>query len=175
MSTNNVMLTIGAFMLFSLMLVTFYKLLANSGDMINNTQAGVSEISYATTYMELAQGLAFDEVTQDDLKHDSTSLTPVANLGPDVAPSGEPTENCFSNFDDFDDLNGYEIIDSSQQGITGIFKTHFKVYYTKSSNLDLVSTTPTFIKRCDMWVLRLSPPSPDTMKMSLVLGYFHFD
>lgn len=165
----------GAFIIFSLMMITFYKLLANSGDMINNTQAGVSEISYATTYMELAQGLAFDEVTQDDLKHNASSLTPVGSLGPDAAPTGEPAENCFSSFDDFDDLNGYEIIDSSQQGITGIFKTHFKVYYVNSTDLDAVASTPTFVKRCDMWVLRLSPPSRDTMKMSLVLGYFHFD
>ncbi len=176
MSTNQVLLTLGAFIIFSLMLVSFYKLLANSGDMINNAQAGISELSFATTYMELAQGLAFDEATIDSNRHTVNDLTLTSNLGPDNPPPfGEPTEDGFNHFDDFDDLNNFEITDTTQKGIAGIFKTHFNVHYVNPTNINQISTPRTFVKRLDMWVLRISPPSKDTLKASLILGYFHFD
>lgn len=172
MTTNQTMLTIGAVLLFSTMLIAFYRLLANSSETLNNAQAGISELTFATTYMELAQGLAFDENTDSTYLDPSqiSQLTAPDELGPDTTD-----ENQFGHFNDIDDLNNYEIVDTSQQGISGVYKTHFNVYYVNPTNLNQLSTSRTFVKRVDLWVLRISPASTDTLRNSLVFGYFHFD
>lgn len=173
MTTNQTMLTVGAVLLFSTMLISFYRLLANSSETLNNAQAGISELTFATTYMELAQGLAFDEVTVGQPLNgpsDMGQLTAPANLGPDSA-----FEDHFGEFNDIDDLRDYEIIDTSQSGISGIYKTRFNVYYVDPTNINQALTSRTFAKRLDLWVVRMSPPSTDTLRSSLVFGYFHFD
>jgi hypothetical protein len=177
-STNQTMLTIGAFLLLLTILVSFYKLLAESGDTIWRAQGDITEITLATTYMELAQGLSFDEASIDSnlTPSEINYLTAPAYLGPEnPPPTGEPTENSFRTFDDFDDLKNYEIVDSAVQGILGTYKTKFNVYYVNPLNIDQVSSSRTFVKRLDMTTWRIKPPSPDTLKTSLIMGYFHFD
>lgn len=178
MSFNQTMLTLGAFLLLSVILTSFYRLLANSGDTINDAQAGISSLTYATTYMELAEGLSFDEVTVDSFLTTAQIglLTSPMNLGPEnPPPSGESTENNFTSFDDIDDLNNYSVIDSSLKGITGTFKTSFRVHYVNPLDLSQTSVTRTFVKRVDMTVCRLYPPGRDTLTHSIVMGYFHYD
>lgn len=178
MSTNQTMLTLGAFVIFSMILLSFYKILAESSVTINDAQSGVSYLTLATTYMELAQGLSFDETTVDSFLTPSqiNTLKAPANLGPDnPPPAGELTENNFKSFDDLDDLKNYEVIDSSLAGILGKYKTRFDVNYVNPLNVDLVSATRTFVKRLDIKVTRIYPSSKDTLKISLVMGYFHFD
>ena len=178
MSLNQTMLTLGAFVLLSVILTSFYRLLANSGDTINDAQAGISSLTYATTYMELAEGLAFDEMTVDSFVTTAQIglLTAPVSLGAEnPPPGGEATEDKFVGFDDIDDLNNYTIVDSTLKGITGSFRTTFKVYYVSPTNVSLISATRTFVKRVDMKVLRIFPPSRDTLNHSIVMGYFHYD
>jgi hypothetical protein len=178
MSTNQIMLTLGAYLLFSLLLLTFYKVMANSTVTVNDAQAGISCLTLATTYMELAQGLSFDEATVDSFVTTPTinTLTAPANLGPDnPPPAGEHTENALKYFDDIDDLKNFEVVDSSLAGILGKFRTHFDVNYVNPDHIDQISATRTFVKRLDISVWRIFPPSTDTLKTTLVMGYFHFD
>lgn len=178
MSTHNTFLTLGAFILFSTLLTAFYRTLANSGDTVGEAQAGISALTYATTYMELASGLAFDEVTVDSflLGSNVNALKSPTTLGPEnPPPGGEPVENGFSHFDDLDDLNNFVIVDSTLQGISGVFKTKFTVCYVNPLDVSQISSTRTFVKRLDMAVTRISPATKDTLKYSIVTGYFHFD
>lgn len=178
MSTNQTMLTMGAFVVFSLMLLSFYRIMGDTTVTINDAQAGISCLTLATTYTELAQGMAFDEATVDSFVTPSTiiTLTPSANLGPDnPPPAGEATENSLKTFDDIDDLKNFEIVDSSLTGILGKFKTRFDVNYVDPLNVDQISASRTLAKRLDIKVWRISPPSTDTLKTSIVMGYFHFD
>lgn len=178
MSTNQTMLTLGAFILFSTLLVAFYRILAQSGDTIGGAQGGIGTITLATTYVELAQGLAFDEMTVDSFvtPTEISHITASGSLGPEnPPPTGEAVEADFTSFDDIDDLKGYTIIDNTLQGIVGTYKTTFNVYYVNPLNVDQVSANRTFTKRLDISVLRISPPSVDTLKTSIIMGYFHFD
>lgn len=178
MSTNQTLFTICAFVLFYLFLVSFYNVLVQSTLGVNNAQAGISALTLATTYQEYAEQLYFDEATIDSFLTNSelNSLTTPSTLGPEnPPPMGEPTENTLKAFDDIDDLKGYTIIDSTLNGIVGSYKTKFDVYYVNPLNIDQVSNSRTFVKRLDIKVWRINPPSTDTLKSSVVMGYFHFD
>ena len=178
MSTSNTFLTLVAFILLSTIMVGFYRNLARSGDTVVDSQSGIAELTLATTYMELAQGLAFDEATVDSFftMAQLAALTAPSNLGPDnPPPSGEPTEVGFGTIDDIDDLNNYAITDTSFRGTSGIYRTQFSVKYVDPTNISSTSATRTFVKRVDMSIWRISPASRDTLKHSIIMGYFHFD
>jgi hypothetical protein len=178
MSSFQTVITLFAFMLFSTILVSFYRLLGESGDTIGAAQQGISEQTLVTTYTELANGLYFDEVSQDSniTPTEINSLTSPTMLGREnPPPTGEPIEADLRTFDDFDDLNNFDIVVNSMPGVIGTYKTHFDVYYVSPTDINLKVSTRTFIKRLDMKICRLSPPSKDTLKTSVIMGYFHFD
>jgi hypothetical protein len=173
-----IMLTIGAFVLFSTILVSFYGLLGQSGVTIGQAQQAISMQTLITTYTELAMGLYFDEFSQDSniTVSEMNTITAYNKLGPDnPPPTGEPTEANLRTFDDFDDLNGFDIVESKIPGVIGTYKTHFDVYYVNPTDIETKITTRTFCKRLDMKIWRLTPPSTDTIRTSVLMGYFHFD
>jgi hypothetical protein len=177
-STNQTLFTIMAFVLFYVLLISFYNILAQSTIGVNNAQAGISALTLATTYQEFAQQLSFDEATIDSFLTNSelNSLTAPGNLGVDnPPPAGEPTENTLKAFDDIDDLKGYTIVDSTLAGIVGTYKTSFDVNYVNPANVNQISATRTFVKRLDIKIWRINPKSTDTLTSSIVMGYFHFD
>ena len=63
MSQGNMLITIIAFMFLTTILLNFYRLLADNGDTIANSQDGILETTLATSYLEVAAGLAFDSNT----------------------------------------------------------------------------------------------------------------
>lgn len=177
------MLTIGAFILLSNILVTFYRLLAESGQTIDSAQAGITAVSLATSYMQIAQGLSFDEVTIDSFITQAQigSLTAPGSLGRDINygiddPSDPtlPQETRVIYFDDFDDFNNFTIRDSTLEGTLGFYRAYFRVYYVNPTDVSLLSSTRTLVKRMDMWVWREFPPSTDTLRTSLIMGYWLF-
>lgn len=183
MSTGQTMLTIGAFVLLSNILVTFYRLLAESGQTIDSAQAGITEVSLATSYIQIAQGLHFDEATIDSFVTQSqiSHLTAPAHLGRDnnygVDSMGCTTcepEDDLVYFDDVDDFNGFTIRDSTLGGTLGNYRASFVVYYVSPTNVDSMVNTQTFIKRLDMKIWREFPPSGDTLRTSMIMGYWLF-
>lgn len=178
MSTNQTLLTIGAFILLSTILVSFYGLLGQSGDTIGEAQQGISEQTLLTTYTELANALYFDEATIDSslTVSEINLLTSPTALGPNNPPPiDEDYEVNLKTFDDIDDLHNFAIVESTMTGVIGTYKTIFSVCYVNPTNVNQKSSSRTFIKRLDMKISRLSPPSQDTLKSSIVMGYFHFD
>lgn len=178
MSTNQTLLTIGAFVLFTTLLVSFYQLLARSGDTIDSSQLGINQLTLATTYMELANGLNFDEASIDsNIVTTSMHLLKDPNLlGPEnPPPSGEEPETSFNTFDDLDDWHNFSVIENSTPGIIGTYKTTFQVYYVNPDNINQLVSYRTFVKRLDINISRIQPLNTDTLKASIVMGYFHFD
>jgi hypothetical protein len=60
------------------------------------------------------------------------------------------------------------------------YRTTFTVCYVNPTNLLNYSTTRQFVKRMDLKTWRIFPPPEagmqlDTVRLSLVMGYFHFD
>lgn len=178
MSTHQTMITLGAFVLFSITLLGLFRVVAESTTVVSDGQTGINELTIATTYMELAQGLSFDEATVDSFITPSGIgvLTNPVSLGPEnPPPSPEHAENAIPFFDDFDDLNNFETTDNAQNGMSGLYRTRFTVSYVDPQNVDQVSFARTFTKRLDIAVWRAVPPGKDTLKSSMVMGYFHFD
>ena len=174
MSTGQVILTVGAFMLLSTILVTFYGLVADSNRTIDSTQGDITEVALAISFQEIIQGMAFDEATGDSMRVQVNDLS--STLGPDnPPPSGEDNETNLETFDDIDDFNGYEIDQVNPGGVLGRYRTHFSVFYVNPSDISQVSAGKTFVKRVDMRLWRVSPPGQDTLRTSFVVGYFHFD
>jgi hypothetical protein len=175
--SNHTLLTICAFMFLSTILLSFYRLMGSTGDDIGNAQDMILATTIATSYMELAQGLAFDEKT-DTVNvgmGDPSGLTPSSSLGPD---SGEDPDS-IGTFNDFDDFNRLTL-EKTPVGSNKRFATNFRVYYINPSNVDQISGTPTFLKRMDLRVWRTYPPNSsgvpaDTLRLSIGMGYFHFD
>lgn len=168
------MLTIGAFVLLSMILLSFYGLVADSTKTFDTTQGDITEVALAISYQEIIQGMSFDEATVDSMRAQVNDLSSV--LGPDnPPPAGEPYETNMETFDDVDDFNGYQIDQVNPGGVLGTFRTLFNVYYVDPNNINQVSSGKTFTKRVDMNLWRVSPPGQDTLRTSFVVGYFHFD
>jgi hypothetical protein len=192
-STGQTLLTIGAFILLSNILLTFYGLLAESGQTIDRSQSGITAVSLATTYSQLAHGLNFDERTISRYVEGSQigELTPPDRLGTDLyygpdslgtdtlgtVPDLQPEDQGpgqMKYFDDFDDFNGFEIRDTSLLGGLGYYRTRFRVYYVDADNIDVFSFGQTLVKRMDIKIWREFPPSADTFRTSTVMGYWKF-
>jgi hypothetical protein len=174
MSTGQVILTVGAFVLLSMILLSFYGLVADSSKTIETTQGDITEVALAISYQEIIQGMAFDEATTDGIRHDLNDLS--SNLGVDNPPPvGDPLEESLETFDDVDDFNGYERPDVNPGGVVGTFRTHVDVHYVNPDDINQISSSKTFVKRVDMKLWRVSPPGQDTLRTSFVVGYFHFD
>jgi len=168
------LLTLGAFVLLSTILVNFYGTSASAGDAIGSGQDGIFLTSITTSFIEQAQGLAFDSIT--DTMHvglsDITALTSPLNLGPEAG------EDSLQAFNDFDDLNGFSV--EKEAGTSNRrYRVEFAVSYVDMTDLEKVLMTRTFIKRLDMKTWRTFPVSResgvDTLRTSFIMGYFHFD
>ena len=173
MNTGQTMLTIFAFALLMTTLTGFYRLMGSNEEDITSGQDGILAATIATSYMEVAQGLAYDERTDtsNSALHDLTKLTLPASLGPDDA-----SEDSIKDFDDYDDFNGF--VTQTEAGQTGrMYVTQFAVYYVNPSNAASISASRTFVKRMDMKTWRIFPvmARADTLRLSIVQGYFHFD
>jgi hypothetical protein len=173
MSTGQTMLTIFAFVLLTTTLNSFYRLLGVSGDDISSGQDGILATTIATSYMEIAQGLSYDDFTDssDQALYDITKLTLPVNLGPDGMEG-----DSIHNFNDFDDFHG--LVLEKEAGSTGrTYATSFTVSYVDPNDASASTNVRTYVKRMDMATWRIFPPTPkaDTLRLSLVMGYFHFD
>jgi len=174
MGSGHTLLTLSAFMLLSSVMVNFYDLTANAGDAISSGQDGIFLSTLTTSYIEMAQGLAFDDIT--DTMHvgiaNAFSLTSPTALGPEWG------EDSLSEFNDFDDFDGYSL-DKEAGTSNRRYRTEFTVSYVDMTDLEKVMNSRTFVKRLDMKTWRTFPASGeagvDTLRASFVMGYFHFD
>jgi hypothetical protein len=175
MTTGQTILTIGAFMFLTTILMNFYQVVANTGDTIASGQDGILATTIASSYMEIAQGLAFDEITD-------TSTVALANASALTSPSllgHDSGEDSLALYDDFDDFNG-ATLDKQALGTNRIYRTQFIVSYVNPDNLLQTLSSRQFVKRLDLKTWRVFPHAKsaldlDTVKTSLVLGYWHFD
>jgi hypothetical protein len=176
MTTGQTLLTLVGFMLLSTILLNFYRLMAASGDDIASGQDGILATSIATSYIEMAQGLSFDATTDttDEALSSIYLLTAPGSLGRESS-----SEDSIHNFDDFDDFNNFTV--EKDAGLTGRkYRTTFRVHYVNPANVEQILTVRTYLKRLDLTTWRIEPPPTpsvrlDTLRLSFVMGYFHFD
>ena len=170
MTTGQTMMVIFAFVVLTSVLLSFNSRSVDiRNDMIRN-QDRIVGTSIAKSYLEMAQGLEFDEVT---MKSDTTLRTPSALTAPG-ALGKEPVDS--TGMDDIDDLHRFaseEFVDDS----TKIFDVECSVCYVDPERVDHMVAYRTFVKRLDVKVYRsdagLSEDVPaDTIRMFSTSAYF---
>ena len=177
MNLGQTIITLGAFILMSTVLLGMHTSFIENGKSVDEAKASITSLSLATSFIELAQGLAFDNQTVSQFIYVTSGLTSAGLLGPGAG------ENSIADFDDFDDFNGWEelVIIGGEEGVPDSLQggTHFKlkfdVYYVKIDYLNTKLTAEkTFLKRMDVKVWRAFPEGKDTLTVSHILGYWNF-
>lgn len=177
MSAGQTMMTIFALILLTTVLMSFYNIVANTGDDIARNQENILATAVASSWSELTQSLAFDNVTDtsDIAFQNPSALTAPTLLGVDP---GEPADSV-ARFNDFDDFNGVTLTKTADStGYT--FATRFWVSYVDTNDANSTVSYRTFIKRMDMATWRTIPApgngaTIDTLFTSIVYGYFNFN
>ncbi|HTO94580.1 MAG TPA: hypothetical protein VMM80_09390 [Bacteroidota bacterium] len=172
MTTGQTILTIAAFILLTTILQGVYASIGRTGQDISGGQDGILATTIATSYTEFANGLAFDQVTDTS---DIALTTPLSLTYPPGPESGETT---IDTFNDFDDLNGYSE-EKTAGGSDRRYMTTFTVSYADTNDISKSVSYRTYLKRLDMKTWRTYPATGsdeilDTLKTSIVMGYFHF-
>ncbi|MCC6551157.1 MAG: hypothetical protein IT279_13920 [Ignavibacteriaceae bacterium] len=163
MGTQQSLLTILAMMLLTMLAVRMNSNILRTQDITQNSKFGLTAISLATSRIELATRLAFDENTYNNPLTSTALLTFPASFGVD---SGEVSA---AQFDDIDDYHNFTETDSSLP--SAVYTITSKTEYLEPVNLT-GSTTPTWHKQFTVYVS--SSSMQDTVVMSTVLSYWYF-
>lgn len=175
------LLSVGALMLLAMLLLSLYRLAGESGRTLDDAQSGITALTLTTSYMEIAQRLEFDEITRTDTVY----TDPVMALNLLTAPTSlgrEPGEismrdfgrTALYSFDDFDDFHLDTLTESGITGNNEVYRTAFAVTYVSKDSVVKCVNFRTPLKRLDMKIWRIFPPSTDTLRTSLFLGYWKF-
>ena len=168
MNTGQMLLTAGAIVLLGVTVLTVNRTFNQQGAVLEQTEVGVYAISLATSVVEEASGMAFDQTTVDNSVTASSSLTNPTNLGPE---SGETTTPASTrNFNDFDDYNNLTM--GVKISNVDSFTVKSQVSYINPSAPDVPISSRTFFKRLNVQVY--GTVSSDTVKMSYIFSYFMF-
>lgn len=166
MNTGQMMITIAALLLFSLVILRVNNSFLSTNTAINQTKYEVMAVSLGTSIIEQATDKAFDEATT------STSVTSV-NLLTNIGTLGPETGEVYPDFNDFDDFNGYTKNTASDV-------TFLSANFTATAVVDYVTpTAPNTTSNQRTWHKRLrvtvtSPSMPDTVRLSTIFSYFYF-
>jgi len=163
MNTGQMMLTIGALLLLSTLMLRVNTTNLTTDSIRAEAQYGVLATSIITSVMEEAKSLAYDSATDSNSVTSLNQLTAPSSLGPE---SGET----FDTFNDFDDFDGYTRVDSSMP--SAIFNIGCEVDYVSTSNLLGKSFLPTWHKRITVTVS--SDFMEDTLTQSSIYSYWYF-
>ncbi|RMF61985.1 MAG: hypothetical protein D6743_12770 [Calditrichaeota bacterium] len=149
MGQRELLLTIGAIIIFSMTTLTVNELTLRNSDAIYRQQAEFVAIGEAQRFIEEAKTRAFDEKVINGRAVGANSFTPPP-LGPDAAEA-------YPNFDDVDDF----VVASLPDTISGIPMTvNITVDYVSEANLDLVVAAKTYYKKMVVTVTTPFLPSP---------------
>jgi MSHA pilin protein MshD len=167
MNTGQMMITLGALALLSLVVLRVNNGFFNTSSVLLDSKLGVLATSVATSIIEEATGKAFDNNTDSISVNNLTDLS--STLGPETGES-------YADYNDFDDFNGYKRLDKTMPAAE--FYVECEVDYVKDNNLDGKSSSRTWHKKITVKVTSSSmlgqDEIPDTLAMSAVYSYWYF-
>lgn len=170
MGSIQTFLAIGAMVILSIVILSGNRKLTDNEEYLQQTRFGLEATALATSIIEEASQMPFDEMSWDSAKveKDANDFTVAASLGPDAGESG------FDTFDDFDDFNNYFAAETTQQNIYNI---SCKVGYVNAGffgyNLDSYTSYRTLYKKLDVRII--SPLTSDTLNLSYIHGFWYFN
>ena len=163
MNTGQMMLTIGALILLSTLMLRVNTNNLQTDTIRSEAQYGVIATSIITSIIEEAKSLAFDAKTDTNTVTNISQLTPASSLG----PGGGET---YDTFNDFDDFNGYTRVDSTMP--SAVFEVYCEVYYINKNSLMIKYNSRTWHKR--IFIRISSEFMKDTITQSSIYSYWYF-
>ena len=168
MGTGQMLITMGAMVLLSIVILTVNSGYLRNNDMILDSKFDILAVSLATSLVEDANGLAFDERTTGGFT--ATDVNQLSSIGKDVGEYYVSRDS--TNFNDFDDYDNLSITYNDSTLESAIFNIETQVGYIADSNPNVFVNYKTWFKKLDVYVS--SQSMTDTVKMSTVLSYFYF-
>jgi MSHA pilin protein MshD len=163
MNTGQMILSIGAIVLLSTIVLRVNNSFLTTNEVMSESKFGVLAVSLAQSIIEEASNKAFDAQTAGNAIHDSTLLTSPGGLGPNSSEH-------YPNFNDFDDFNGYTRDVTNLPSAT--YHISCVVTYINAAQPDLAANHTTWNKKITVTVT--SPFSKDTVKLSSIFSYWYF-
>ena len=154
---NQMILAAGALFILTLLILLFYQSSAEQTSVSVETEAVLAGSGIAQSLIAEIQKRSFDENTTEVTTYYIDSLTAPDALGPDAG------ENFFTQFDDIDDFNDYEVVDASTR--LGDYKLKVKVGYVDNLLPDSLVAHKTFSKKICV--------SVSSMYLHNTLEFFH--
>ena len=168
MNTGQMILTAGAMMLISLMILSITSTQLTTQDSMQNSKFGVLAISLGSSILEMATQKAFDENSTED----ALTLTNQLTLSKDFGAGKEAGEykDSMHTWDDYDDFHGYTNVDTTMP--SAFFQIACTVEYVAPSGGALVvSANRTWHKM--MTVTITSPSMQDPVILRKVFSYWN--
>jgi len=166
MNTGQMMLTLGALVLLSLLALRVNSSQLTTQDTMQNSKFGILAISVASSIMETASEKAFDENSVEDFVPSLTLLTPKGSFGTESGESSDSSDT----FDDFDDFDGYTTTITNMP--SAIFNVSCTVNYVDPDVAGFITTSNSWHKQL---VVRVTSSSMvDTIKMTKIFSYWKF-
>jgi hypothetical protein len=160
MNTGQMMITAGAMMLISILVLSISSTQLTTQDSMQNSKFGILAISLASSTLEIATQKAFDQWSVDSTLTNTNQLT--LKLGPG------PGETSPETFNDYDDFHNYTNVDSTMP--SALFTIKCTVDYVDPNKPGFISSSRTWHKM--MTVTVTSPAMKDVVKLSKVYSYF---
>jgi hypothetical protein len=181
MNTGQMLLAIGALILLGTTVLSVNSSTLNQGTILRQTELGIYAVSLATSYMQKARGMDFDEFTVGGLPLARTPTPGGGVLSATLGRDGTTEVSSFDNtFDDFDDYNRF-VKDTAIASVDS-FHISSVVFYVGQAPPYAPDAGPTWLKQMDIAVngsiSRSVFENPgtnggiDTVKMSYIYSYF---
>ncbi|MFQ5864306.1 MAG: hypothetical protein ACE5IW_03660 [bacterium] len=143
MGQRELLLTIGAIVIFSLMSLSINRLAVRNSVAITDQQIEFFGVSLAQRFIEEAKVKAFDENT-------IVGNPAIMPSGFTSVPMGPGVGEVYPNFDDVDDFNGFTTTESTNMGNMDV---SISVDYVSDANLDsVINPTKSFYKKMTVTV-----------------------
>jgi hypothetical protein len=185
MGTGQMLLSILAVVLLGTTILSVNSNSLNQGTILRQTELGIYAVSLATSYIQKAASLDFDEKTAGGLIYITVPMPqppgiPVQDLKPPDSLGRDAGESLTEDdtYDDFDDYKGY-IKDTV---ITGVDRFHVSadVYYVNQTPPYAKTTANrTWLKQMDVRVnntidrkVFTNTSGTDTIKVTYVMGFY---
>lgn len=162
MGTGQSLLALAAMMLLTMITTRVNSTILTTQETTQNSKFALVAISLATSKIEQASRLAFDENTMN------TSITSTSSLCSTMGrETGETKEE---QYDDCDDYNNFYERDSSL--VSALYDIRAVVSYVQASTPNTATSTKTWNKKITISVA--SPTMRDTIRLSTVVCYWNF-
>lgn len=169
MNTGQMMITIGALILLSVVVLRVNTGNLATNEVLINSKLDILAISLANSTIEEATSKAFDEYTITKPAELTSNLTEPSKFDKDPGES-------YPNVDDMDDYDGITIYDS----VSGAdyYEIKCAVAYVDTTNPEITTTSRTWHKKITVRVTSKGMLNAvgiqDTVEMSAIRSYWYF-